>query len=107
MSRRRDLRNEADYLPETVEDLVDLRQLVIEAGHSAPVANGLVGWLLSKAAGEADTTSSRTRSTYRKILAELEPIGGPGPGGGRHLEAVGSTKNGRGRKGDRPESTFC
>lgn len=74
-------RNEADFVPESVEDLAELRRRIIAAGYSASVANGLLGWLVSKGAGEADVTESKTRSKYRKILAEL---GAPeGPSGGR------------------------
>jgi hypothetical protein len=82
-------RNEADFLPESLEDLADLRRRVMDAGHSAPVANGLLGWLVSKAAGEDDVTNSVTRSKYRKILAELPPPEGP-VGGPARLEVVGS-----------------
>ena len=69
--RRDHWRIEALYLPDDLDDLAELRRRVIEAGHSASVANGLVGWLLSKTAGETDVSESRTRSKYRKILAEL------------------------------------
>lgn len=74
------LRNEADWLPEDLGDLVDLRRRIIAAGHASQVANGIVGWLLSKAAGERDDTASDTRSRYRKILAELDVDHDPGRG---------------------------
>lgn len=74
------LRDEARYLPATVAQLAELRGRVIAAGHPPGVANGLVGWLISKAAGERDVTASTTRSRYRKILAALEADpAGPGP----------------------------
>lgn len=79
----RALRNEADYLPGSLEDLIELRSRVITAGHSAPVANGLIGWLLSKANGEPDVTGPDTRAKYRKILAGLEVSSPGGPGRGR------------------------
>lgn len=94
-------RNEADWLPSDVDDLVELRRRVIELGQSPSVANGLVGWLLSKAAGEEDRSGPNTRARYRRILAELELVG-PEPEGriaARHLEAVPGSAGGR-RKGN-------
>ena len=70
--RRDHLRNEAAYLPESVEDLADLRRRVIAAGYPQQTASGIVGWLVAKAAGDPDLTSAPTRSQYRKILAELD-----------------------------------
>jgi hypothetical protein len=67
----RALRNEADFLPTTLEDLVGLRRRVVAAGYPDQVASGVCAWLLTKAAGDPDRTSSDTRARYRKILAEL------------------------------------
>lgn len=80
------LRNEAEWLPSRLGDLVDVRRRVIAAGYGAATANGLIGWLVSKAAGERDITGAPTRSRYRKILAELDVDHDPGRG--RHLEVV-------------------
>ncbi len=74
------LRNEAEFLPAALSDLVELRRRIIDAGYPPSVANGLVGWLVSKTAGERDVTGSPTRSKYRKILAELDSGSGPGRG---------------------------
>lgn len=67
----RALRNEADFLPEQVSDLASVRENVLAAGHAPAVADGIVGWLVAKANGQPDLTSSKTRSRYRRILAEL------------------------------------
>lgn len=76
---RRDLRNEAAWLPATLDELEDVRGRLVDAGHPPPIVNGLTGWLVAKALGERDATASDTRSRYRRILAEL----GPGPYGDR------------------------
>jgi hypothetical protein len=78
--KRKDLRNEADHLPGSVGDLIALRRRLIEVGASPAKANGLIGWLIAKKAGEPDTTGNSVRSEYRKLLAQLgepEPIGTP------------------------------
>lgn len=76
---RRDLRNEAEHLPESVEDAAVLYDRLIEAGHSPSVALAISGWTTIKATGRPDPTNSATRARYRKILAELEPIDAPPP----------------------------
>jgi hypothetical protein len=78
----RSLRNEADYLPGDLAELVQLRADVIAAGHSRRVADGLCTWLIAKAASESDTTSANTRSKYRRILSEIagQPPNRPGSG---------------------------
>lgn len=86
---RRDLRIEAHFLPETVDDLVELRQAILEAGHSESVAHGIVGWVVGKGAGETDALGSRTRSTYRKILAELVEQHPDGPTGRQRRDQAG------------------
>lgn len=102
---RRDLRGEADFLPSTVEDLVELRRQLVAAGHPDQVASGILGWLVAKAAGDPDQTSPTTRATYRKILAGLEVSGPGGPGRGRrHLEPVRPAAQADSAEG--PESTF-
>lgn len=79
---RKDLMIEGAFLPSSVEDLIDLRDRVVEliaagdvdgikpSGADA-VANGITGWLVAKAAGQTDTLSAPTRSRYRKVLAAL------------------------------------
>lgn len=78
----RSLRNEADYLPNDLKELVQLRADVIAAGHSRRVADGICSWLLAKAAGEPDGIASDTRARYRRILSELagQPPNAPGSG---------------------------
>lgn len=75
------LRNEARFLPRSIEDLVELQDRLVAAGHSPAVASGIASWLARKAIGEDDATSHQTRARYRKILAELEVVD-PGPPGG-------------------------
>lgn len=87
------LRNEADYLPADLGDLVELRRRLVAAGHPAHVVAGVIGWLVAKSAGDIDPTSAPTRSKYRKILAELELDDGPRRG--RRLEVVSATTPGR------------
>lgn len=73
------LRNEAAYLPSSLEELEDVRRRLVAAGTRPATASGVVGWLLAKAHGE-DPTDSVTRSKYRKLLTS---IGVPtGPDGG-------------------------
>ena len=90
---RRGLRNEAAFLPTSVEDLAELRRRIVDAGHPAQTASGIVGWLVAKTAGDPDPTSAPTRSQYRKILAELEPLHGPDPEDDRRLEVVGGSSS--------------
>lgn len=67
----RSITDEAPFLPESIDDLIDLRERVLAAGYSEPVAHGLVGWLVGKRAGSKDQTSPDTRARYRRILREL------------------------------------
>lgn len=78
----RDLRDEADHLPTSLADLIDLRTRVIEHGEPVRVANGVCGFVVAKAAGQPDGLASDTRARYRRILRELAASdGGPGKGG--------------------------
>ncbi len=67
---------EEDWYPQTLEDLLDLRSKVIDAGTTPRIADKLIAWVLTRSAGEPDSTSAPTRSSYRKVLAALP---GPGP----------------------------
>lgn len=96
--RRRDLRNEATYLPTSVEELVALRQAVIDLGHTEQIANGLIGWLIAKAGRQPDAGSARTRSAYRKILAELPALAPPPEQPERSLKVVAGEGKGTGRR---------
>jgi hypothetical protein len=70
--RRRDLtEREAPFLPETFDELLELRRQLRAAGHSPAVVNGVVAWLVGKAAGEPDESAATTRSRYRRILSDL------------------------------------
>ena len=77
--KRKDLRNEADWLPEDFNEVLEVTELVMERGYRADTAKGLGLWLVEKAAGRKDTTAAPTRSRYRRILAELEADGVPPP----------------------------
>lgn len=75
------LQGERDHLPADLDDLIDLRRRIIGLGETPATAAGVLGWLLSKKAGEPDVTGSDTRARYRKILARLEAAPtGPGRG---------------------------
>ena len=65
---------------DTLPKLAELRRRVISAGYSAGTAGALVGWLVAKQHGDPDTTSPKSRSSYRRIL---EQLGGPSPPGRR------------------------
>ncbi len=68
----RALRNEAEWLPSSLDDVVAIHDVLKASGQSDQVTNGIVGWLVSKKAGRPDNLGSPTRSTYRKVLAGLE-----------------------------------
>ncbi len=68
----RALRNEADWLPQTLSDVVCVRRSLLDAGTRREMADPIVTWLILKASGEPDITSATTRSRYRKVLAGLE-----------------------------------
>ena len=63
---------ERRYTGADVSTLGHLRARLIESGHSAQVASGLVGWIVGKATGQADETGPDTRARYRRILEELD-----------------------------------
>lgn len=89
----RALRNEAGWLPRNLDDALEVRRRVLDAGHSASVASGLMAWLIAKAAGQEDSTAGPTRWRYRKILAELGP--GPHDGSASVRATVGEVKTAR------------
>jgi hypothetical protein len=80
----RSIREEGPWLAwlNTLDDAAELRALVLEAGESAPIAGGLVAWLIAKKSGHPDLSESKTRAKYRRLLAELGP-----PPTGRHRQA--------------------
>jgi hypothetical protein len=84
----RSITDEGPFIPASLADVIDLRQRVLDAGHSESVANGVVGFVVAKAAGEATPLTDVTRSRYRRILREL---GEDGPDGGRAVERPGPT----------------
>lgn len=72
------IRDEAAWIPRTFDELEELRRRLTSAGHAVSVVSGVTGWLVGKALGEDDLTTSPTRSRYRKILRDLETsLGGP------------------------------
>lgn len=93
---RRDLRNEADWIPsDTIElpaALEELRSRLFDAGRPSSEINGITGWMVAKALGEQDTTAAPTRARYRKILADLGP--GPRPNGRARLRDAGDVDQG-------------
>ena len=103
---RKDLKIEGHYLPDTVHDLIDLRERivnVIAGGHiegvtsrgADAVANGITGWLVAKAAGQTDTLTGSTRSKYRRVLAALDDEAPAGPErGSTSLRSVGLLASG-------------
>lgn len=81
------IQQEGVWIPDAdqVAELIELRVQIIELGESTTTANGIIGWLVSKAAGERDTTGPATRSKYRKVLAQLGRD--PGPDGAPRIHA--------------------
>ena len=67
----RSIQDEGAFLPESIDDLIDLRERLVAAGHSEGTANGLVGWLVAKKGGGGRTPSPVTQAKYRRILREL------------------------------------
>lgn len=80
-TKRRDLRIEAHFLPDDLADLVELRERILASGQPEQVAHGIVGWLVAKSAGERDSLSSRTRASYRKVLADVAGVPEDDPDG--------------------------
>jgi hypothetical protein len=79
----RHLRNEADYLPDDLADLIQLRKEIRAAGYTRRTADGLCSWLLAKAAGEPDETAATTRAEYRRILSKMAGEEPNQPGSGK------------------------
>ncbi len=93
---RRDLRIEAEFLPSTLDELLDVRDRIqdfIAAGnieHISPrsaesMADEISGWLAGKTRG-VDGKAAPTRSRYRRILAALDEAPQGGPGSTSYLE---------------------
>lgn len=80
----RSLREEADYIPKTLDELADLKARLHAADLTASVVYGLCAWLTDKATGRPDTTSPTTRASYRRVLRELAEH--PSPGTGEYLQ---------------------
>lgn len=60
-------------LPATLDDLAALRDEIKGLGCTDQVANGIVGWVSARAAGQDTSgTGGPTAARYRKILAEVE-----------------------------------
>jgi hypothetical protein len=71
----RSLREEADYIPKSLDELAEFRDKAIGAGLPSSLVNGLVSWLTGKATDRPDTTSSATRAGYRKAIRDLRDAG--------------------------------
>ena len=66
---------EAPFITTDVNKLATLQAELVARGYANQVtAQGIVAWLVNKAAGRPDVTSSDTRAKYRKILSEAAPI---------------------------------
>jgi hypothetical protein len=79
---------EANYVPGTLEEAVELHDRVIAAGNSRAVAAGLVMWVASKS-DDRDQVANGQRTRYRKVLADLERSGYPGPSSRVRLDIPG------------------
>lgn len=90
--QRTPVRNEASWIPRTLEDLELVRERLATAGQTAPVINGITGWLAAKALGDHTSASGDTAARYRKILGELGT--GPNPNGDRRLRDAGEVDDG-------------
>lgn len=66
------LRDEAEWLPESLDDLADVIALADRHYNRSQMA-GLADWLVRKVMGWPDPTSSATRAKYRKMLRALSP----------------------------------
>lgn len=87
---RRDLRIEARFLPESLDQAEQLRAVIRDAiasgeiaeiadSNAESMADSITGWLIGKRAG-VDSLSAPTRSRYRRVLSALE-LATPGGGG--------------------------
>lgn len=73
----RSIADEGPFITTDVAELASLKARLIAAGQPAPFAAGVISWLVDKAAGQRDETSSSTRARYRKALRDLAGDGGP------------------------------
>lgn len=67
----RSIQIEGHYITSDVAELATLKSRLIDAGASPVTANGVLGWLVDKAAGRRDVTGPSTRSRYRRALEAL------------------------------------
>ncbi len=72
-----DPRPEEAWFGRSIDELADLRALVLDAGHSQAIANGIVGLIVGGQADQEVTTAPGTLATYRRVLRELAPDGPP------------------------------
>jgi hypothetical protein len=86
--RRRDLRNEAAYLPQTIDELAELYDRLVNAGETSGSARGIATWAALKATGRPDPTGPATRARYRRILAGLPAMAPPPERPERSLKVV-------------------
>jgi len=83
---------EKRFVPRDLEEAQELREVLIAAGNSAAIANGIVGWLLDKALSDVDRTALQTRTDYRKVLAELDGRWPPKKRRRRRVDVVALTE---------------
>lgn len=67
----RSLQIEAHYLTNSVADLAELKERLIDNGEPPRLAASLIGWLVDKSTGRPDITAAPTRSRYRRALEAL------------------------------------
>lgn len=64
-------RIEAHYVPESLDDALELADKLVEVGVRPTVAYSVALWAAQKAERGTDPTSAPTRSAYRRALQQL------------------------------------
>lgn len=70
---------EAEILPRDLDELVVMRDRLIERGYSRAMVAGCLEFLVGKAKGREVPMSPQSRAQYRKMLAALASNGGRPP----------------------------
>lgn len=69
------------FLPESLDDLVQLREALRAAGHSRAKVAGCIEFVMGRAgAGGTDRTNTESAAEYRRMLAALLESVGPEKG---------------------------
>jgi hypothetical protein len=64
-------RTEKALVPCDLEQAVELRRAIIDAGYNPSLASSVVGWLLEKGHEDVDRSHNAQRTRYRKVLADV------------------------------------